>query len=453
MVNIVDRLIDSIGNAVSKMIEYLPNVLASIIVLIVGYFIGDLVGKAVEKLVDKFIQRPLENTRIGKSLKESGIDFSKLFGGLTKAFIIVISIVIAINYLELTGPIGTLVSDIAYFLPRLIGGIAVLAIGIPLGILLSKFFTSLLGFVSERHKSFVALLESIVVLAITVLAIAIAVNLIFYYDALLNYITLAAPGFITASIILIVAYIIGDAIASILDKTLDNIVDKPLGRTEFGRTFKELGIDLSALLAGLVKAFIIVVAIVAAVEAMQLTGYAGATIHEIALFLPKLIGAITILTLGLLLAVALAKYIGSFLKRSFPENYSEISSIIENFILLGLISVIITIALNTLDLQGSLVYPLIVGALVIAIGIFVAGTAVKIIVSEYPEFKDFAPYLQFIVLLVFLIIGLGAIFSQFSEATRVIETISWGIAIAFAVTLVPILFYLARTGFRWAKKE
>ncbi len=140
---------------------------------------------------------------------------------------------------------------------------------------------------SERHKSFVALLESIVVLAITVLAIAIAVNLIFYYDALLNYITLAAPGFITASIILVVAYVIGDAIAGILDKTLD----KPLSKMEFGKTFKELGIDLSALLAGLVKAFIMAVAIVAAVEAMQLTSYAEATIHEIALFLPKLIGA------------------------------------------------------------------------------------------------------------------------------------------------------------------
>ncbi len=49
--NIVDRLIESIVNAVSRMIEYLPNVLASIIVLIIRYFIGDLVGKAVENLL------------------------------------------------------------------------------------------------------------------------------------------------------------------------------------------------------------------------------------------------------------------------------------------------------------------------------------------------------------------------------------------------------------------
>lgn len=51
LVNIVDRLIGSIVNAVSRMIEYLPNVLASIIVLIIRYFIGDLVGKAVENLL------------------------------------------------------------------------------------------------------------------------------------------------------------------------------------------------------------------------------------------------------------------------------------------------------------------------------------------------------------------------------------------------------------------
>ncbi len=450
---LVESLVESAKKALGTIIEYLPYVLAAIIVIVIGYLIGDLVGKAVKVAIEKYVQKPLEKTRPGEVLREAGIRLDVILGGLVKAFIIVISIVYAISILKVPPPASDITNAIANYLPRFIGGIAVLLIGIPLALLLARFVTSIFGFTGEKHKTFVMLVENILVLAITVFIIAVAVDLIFYYRALLEYVTEAAPGFITATIILVIGYIIGDAIASILDKTLDVVVEKPITRTDFGKTFTELGIDLSSLLAGLVKAFIITVAIVAAVEAIHLTGYAGTMVYNIANYLPRLIGAIAILTLGLILAVSLAKYIGGFLKKSFPKPYTDVATLIENFILLGLVAVIVTIALNTLQLEGGLVYPLIIGALVIAVGIFVSSTAIKIIVSEHPEFKGLAPFLQFIVLLVFLVIGVGALFSQFTEAIKVVEILSWGLAIAFGIVLIPIAFYLARSALAMARRE
>ncbi len=452
----LERLRDSLVKSLQTVIEYLPYVLAAIIILIVGYLVGDLVGKGIRVVVERYVQKPLEKTKPGEVLREYGIRLDVIFGGLVKAFIIVVAVVYAITILKVPEPARTITLQIANYLPRLIGGLAVLLIGIPLALLLARFATSILGFTSEkqeRHKTFVMLVEKILVLAITVFIIAVAVDLIFYYRALLDYVTTAAPGFITAAIILVIGYIVGDSIATILDKTLDVVVEKPIEKTDFGKTFTELGIDLSGLLAGLVKAFIIAVAIVAAVDAIHLTGYAGAMVYNIANYLPRLIGAIAILTLGLILAIGLAKYIGGFLRKSFPENYADVATLIENFILLGLVAVIITIALNTLQLEGGLVYPLIIGALVIAIGIFVSNTAIKIIVNEHPEFKSLAPFLQFIILLVFLVIGVGALFSQFTEAIRVVETLSWGLAIAFGIVLIPIAFYLARTAIALSRRE
>ena len=268
----------------------------------------------------------------------------------------------------------------------------------------------------------------------------------------LNEIVNRLPSIIGAIIVVLIGYVAGELIGSAVNKIIQKFVEKPLNRTDVGKTIRELGLDLSDLIGGLTKAFIISISIVAAVDLLAIPGEAGTIITKVANYLPYLIGGITVLTIGVILALGLAKYIGSFLKKAFPEGYASLAVLIENFILLGLIAVVVTISLELLDLRSTLIYPLIVGALVIAIGVFIADSALRIIIDQHPEFKELAPFLQFLIILVFLMIGVSAVFSEFPSTAQVINNLALGLAIAFAIVLIPITFYLAKKALMMAKK-
>ncbi len=252
------------------------------------------------------------------------------------------------------------------------------------------------------------------------------------------------PNVLGALIVLIIGYYIGDIVGKAVNKIVNEIVEKPLEKTEFGQSIKDLGIDLSDLLGGLVKAFIISVSIVAAVDILDIGGTTGALIYSVAIYLPKLIGGIAVLTLGLILSLGLARYVGKFLEASVSDKYKDISKMVENLILLGLVAVILTIALQLLQLQGELVYPLILGVLIIAGGIIISDISIRIIVENYPEFKHLAPVTQFLLILVFMVIGASGIFANFPTTSQVINTLSWGLTLAFAILLIPIVVYLTR---------
>ncbi|RLG83455.1 MAG: hypothetical protein DRO40_04610 [Thermoprotei archaeon] len=270
--------------------------------------------------------------------------------------------------------------------------------------------------------------------------------------SVLNEIISRLPNIIGAIIVVLIGYVAGEFIGSAVNKIIQKFVEKPLDRTDVGKTIRELGLDLSDLIGGLTKAFIISISIVAAVDLLAIPGEAGTIITRVANYLPYLIGGITVLTIGVILALGLAKYIGSFLRKAFPEGYASLAVLIENFILLGLIAVVVTISLELLDLQSTLIYPLIVGALVIAIGVFIADSALKIIINQHPEFKELAPFLQFLIILIFLMIGVSAVFSEFPSTIQVINNLALGLAIAFAIVLIPIAFYLAKKALMIAKK-
>jgi len=270
--------------------------------------------------------------------------------------------------------------------------------------------------------------------------------------SVLNEIISRLPNIIGAIIVVLIGYVAGEFIGSAVNKIIQKFVEKPLDRTDVGKTIRELGLDLSDLIGGLTKAFIISISIVAAVDLLAIPGEAGTIITRVANYLPYLIGGITVLTIGVILALGLAKYIGSFLRKAFPEGYASLAVLIENFILLGLIAVVVTISLELLDLQSTLIYPLIVGALVIAIGVFIADSALKIIINQHPEFKELAPFLQFLIILIFLMIGVSAVFSEFPSTIQVINNLALGLAIAFAIVLIPIAFYLAKKALMIVKK-
>ncbi len=137
----------------------------------------------------------------------------------------------------------------------------------------------------------------------------------------------------------------------------------------------------------------------------------------------------------------------------FKEKYSRLAKLGENLILLGLIAVVLTISLNILLLQGSFVYPLIIGVIVIIAGIYVADIFGELISTTYESYRRLVPFIESLIILVFVLIGASGMFAQFPATSEVIKTVAWGLTIAFAVILVPLVFHYTRLAWREAGEE
>ena len=95
-------------------------------------------------------------------------------------------------------------------------------------------------------------------------------------------------------------------------------------------------------------------------------------------------------------------------------------------------------------LAGDLVYPLIMGFVIIGAGIALTDGLIKSITDEHKEFVSVAGYAKFVLYSIFLIIGAGAIFATFPGVTNVVANISWAFAIALAIMLIPVMYNMAK---------
>jgi len=169
-------------------------------------------------------------------------------------------------------------------------------------------------------------------------------------------------------------------------------------------------------------------------------------------YLPYLIGGIALITFGLVLAVALAKYIGSVIGAGLGEAYRNLAKLIELLLLVGLTAVVLTASFTLLRLEAGLIYPLLLGTLAIATGVVISVEVFKVFEASFPEFKPLTPFLQFILVLAFSLIGIAAIFSQYPAVSEVTRMLSIGMGIAFGIVLIPIALYLAKKALMEAAK-
>ena len=129
---------------------------------------------------------------------------------------------------------------------------------------------------------------------------------------------------------------------------------------------------------------------------------------QIAEYLPRLIGGVILLTAGLILVALLTDYIGKLLIGLFPKQFVEIGEMLRNLLLIGLIALVVSIALGLMLFTGPLVYPLILGTVIVGAGIFIGHTVVRNIVEDHPEFASTAPYAKFLLYLTFSSCWLGS---------------------------------------------
>jgi hypothetical protein len=250
---------------------------------------------------------------------------------------------------------------------------------------------------------------------------------------------------IVAILIVVIAWAVGSIVGTAVNRLIERSgLERAFDKTDVGKAFRAAGVDLSNLIGMLITAFIVVIGVVIALQYLQIGGEAGALLANVAKYLPRLIGGIILLTAGIILVALLTDYVGKLLINLFPKQFTEIGEMLRNLLLIGLIALVVSIALDLMLFTGPLVYPLILGTVIVGAGIFIGHTIVRNIVEDHPEFASAAPYAKFLLYLIFLMVGLGAIFANFPNTAHVVQNVAWGVAIAVGILLVPVIYTFAK---------
>jgi len=255
----------------------------------------------------------------------------------------------------------------------------------------------------------------------------------------------AIPSIIAAIIVILIGYAIGIVVGNAVNKIVEKLgVEKSFDQTTTGKSFRASGLDLSTFIGGVMKAFITILAIIVAIQILNFGGTIGTYLTTIADYLPRLLGGILIIVFGTVLVDFLASFIGKMIKPMFPEAKAEIADMLKNLLMIGLIAFILLLALDLMLLSGGIIYPLILGFVLIGAGIALTDGLIKSITDDHAEFRSVAGYAKFVLYSIFLIIGTGAIFATFPGVANIIANISWAFAIALAIMLIPIAYAMAK---------
>lgn len=271
------------------------------------------------------------------------------------------------------------------------------------------------------------------------------VDIIELFTNLATDIVNAIPAVLAAIIIILIGYAIGSLVGKAANKIVEKIgVKKSFEQTMTGKSFRSAGLDLSNIIGATIKAFIVILSIILAIQVINIGGTFGAYLSIIADYLPRLLGGILIIVFGTVFVDFLATFIGKILRPMFPEAKVEIADMLKNLLLIGLIAFIVLLALDTMLLAGNIIYPLVLGFVIIGAGVALTDTLIKSITDDHSEFKTVAGFAKFVLYSIFLIIGAGAIFATFPGVTEIIANISWAFAIALAIMLIPVGYAIAK---------
>ncbi|KON32172.1 hypothetical protein AC478_01070 [miscellaneous Crenarchaeota group-1 archaeon SG8-32-3] len=255
----------------------------------------------------------------------------------------------------------------------------------------------------------------------------------------------AIPSVLAAIIVILIGYAIGIVVGNAVNKLVEKLgIERNFDKTTTGQAFKNAGLDLSNFIGGTTKAFITILAIIVAIQILNVGGTIGTYLTTIADYLPRLLGGILLIVFGTVLVDFLSSFIGRMIKPMFPEAKVEIADMLKNLLMIGLVAFVLALALDLMLLSGDLIYPLIIGFVIIGAGISLTDGLIKSINDDHVEFKGVSGYAKFVLYSIFLIIGAGAIFATFPGVTNIIANVSWAFAIALAIMLLPIAYAMAK---------
>jgi hypothetical protein len=243
----------------------------------------------------------------------------------------------------------------------------------------------------------------------------------------------AIPSIILFIITVIIGYVVAKLVSDVIARVLYN----------FSASYPELRIG-TGLIAGTVKALIILIALAIAFSLLNL-GPASVYVDYIARYLPYLAGAILLLTLG----TSLVNLFTDFANRQIGQT-DPFANVIIQVLRLGLYAVIITVAAELAifywipSINSYLFYGIIIGSIILLFSFTITGKAIDEISKAHPETASVLGYARLVLYAVFILIAIGIIVQPFGNVTAIIQTFAWGLAIAFAIIIIPLVYALAK---------
>ena len=125
--NVVVSSLQVAWNAVAF---FVPLFLGAVIIFIIGWVIAVSLGKLVEHIVRSIkIDSVLEKLELGKALERAGmrLDSGEFIGGLVKWFLVIVSLLAAVNILGLT-QVSSFLRDVLLYIPNVVVAAMILLI-------------------------------------------------------------------------------------------------------------------------------------------------------------------------------------------------------------------------------------------------------------------------------------------------------------------------------------
>jgi small-conductance mechanosensitive channel len=160
------------------------------------------------------------------------------------------------------------------------------------------------------------------------------------------------PRVVGAIIALIIGWIAGKALGKAISKVLDRAgVDDALRPTIFGRVLERSGITCVGFFDLIVRWFVYLIAIFAAVDILQIE-ILRTYMNMVVTYLPSLIAGVIILIAGFIIT----DYITDLMKKVGEEAGIAYSRVFSDMLRLFLYSVVIIIALSQMKIDVSVLY-------------------------------------------------------------------------------------------------
>lgn len=176
-----------------------------------------------------------------------------------------------------------------------------------------------------------------------------------FFSSLVAWIVDATPKIITAIIILIIGWAVGRGLGAAISKILDKAgVDDAMRKTSIGRAIERGGISIPKFFDILIRAFIYLIAVFAAVNVLEiefLTRYMQMVVE----YLPSFIAGVFILIFGLMISDFVGDAISAVGREAKIEYAGAASLLVRGVMYL----VVIIIGLSTMRIDVSILYTIV----------------------------------------------------------------------------------------------
>ena len=127
-----EAVVLSLQTTWSAVVGFVPLIVGAIVVFVIGWIIAVSLGRVIEQVVRSIkLDSILEKLEVGKVMEHAGMHLNSgaFFGGLVRWFLVVVSLLAAVNILGLA-QVSTFLRDILLYVPNVVVASLILVIAL-----------------------------------------------------------------------------------------------------------------------------------------------------------------------------------------------------------------------------------------------------------------------------------------------------------------------------------